>query len=90
MRPVIALIVCVFLMALTGCNGQGGLVGQPPVTYLDAHQHTHDRAAHIYQQFEAQNPNEADAAKDLYDSEQKLIDNARKGVWPASAPVTHP
>lgn len=92
-RVCLALLLSLaFAVVAAGCqlfqpSGTGGQ--RLPQSYVQAHRATHDLAGHVYQKFELDHPDEAVSAKNLYDSEEKLISNAEKGTYPTSAaPIT--
>lgn len=79
-------LLAVFAVALIGCVPGCQSVTAPPQSYVQAHRNTHDKAKRIYDGFKKANPSEANAAQNLYDSEEILIHNAEAGTFPAPAP----
>ena len=81
MKLITGLILAVVSLSIIGCNGFA-----PPQTFVQAMRNSHNQSLPIYQQFEAQNPAEAQTASDLWNSEEILIAQA-EGNPPATQPV---
>lgn len=80
MRRLSFLAVLVLALMLVGC------ASVPAPSYIGAHRKTHDAYKRIVDTFARQNPADAEAAKDLYESEEILIRRAESGIYPT--PVT--